>query len=98
MGKAKWGGKVLSGPRHGAERLWGIIDIPGVGGGHLEPEESGTSGAEEVITSRSPSCLFCQNGERYLLLNLLDHYKQLYFWFKTSLKKELREDFGGGFN
>lgn len=87
MGTAKWGGKVLGGPRHGAERLLGITNIPGVGGGHLEPEESVTSGAEEVITSRSPSCLFCQNGERYLLLSLLDHYKQLYSWFKTSLKQ-----------
>ena len=66
----------------------GITDIPGVGGGHLEPEESINSGAEEIKSSRSPSCLFCQNGERYLFLNLLEHYKQLYSWLKTSLKEE----------
>lgn len=78
MDVAKWGGKFLRGPRPRAERLLGITDVPGVGGGHLEPEESVTSGAKKVITSRSPSCLLCQNGERYLLLSFLDHYKQLY--------------------
>lgn len=66
----------------------GATNIPGWGGGQLEPEELVTSDAEEVKTSGLPSCLFCQNGEQYLFLSLSEHYKQLYSWLKTSLKQE----------
>lgn len=95
MDKAKWGRRVLRGPRHRAERPLGATGIPGVGGGL---EQSVLPDIEEVKTSSRPLTPPHPHstGMEGDASGLSEQYKQLCSLLRTRLKKASKGNPGAG--